>query len=70
MLPFRISIGLKVFTWLSKVVAEMNCLMYMDDWLVTAPSKEVAGCILERAMLVTDRMGFLVNKKSLALPPS
>ena len=43
--------------------------MYLDDWLVSAPSEGDAARMMRRAIAVTERMGFVINKeKSLFTP--
>lgn len=63
-MPFRMSIAPRVFTKLTKKVAPelsvrgVDVLMYLDDWLLIAPSRAEALTIIETTIQVTEDIGF------------
>ncbi|KAK3891347.1 hypothetical protein Pcinc_004790 [Petrolisthes cinctipes] len=66
-LPFGLSLAPRVFTKLVRVVASrlaeagVPTLMYLDDWLLHAPSKEQVANNVRVARGVLEEMGFLLN---------
>ena len=75
-LPFGLSTAPRTFTQIVKVVAEhlrrkgVYVFVYLDDWLLTAPSVGV----LRRNILITKRLvhslGFIINEEKSAPEPT
>ncbi|KAK3895260.1 hypothetical protein Pcinc_001010 [Petrolisthes cinctipes] len=75
-LPFGLSLAPRVFTKLVRVVASrlaeagVPTLMYLDDWLLHAPSKEQVANNVQVARGVLEEMGFLLNIPKSSLTPT
>ncbi|KAK3886697.1 hypothetical protein Pcinc_009163 [Petrolisthes cinctipes] len=75
-LPFGLSLAPRVFTKLVRVVASrlaeagVPTLMYLDDWLLHAPSKEQVANNVRVARGVLEEMGFLLNIPKSSLTPT
>ncbi|KAK3880633.1 hypothetical protein Pcinc_014878 [Petrolisthes cinctipes] len=75
-LPFGLSLAPQVFTKLVRVVASrlaeagVPTLMYLDDWLLHAPSKEQVANNVRVARGVLEEMGFLLNIPKSSLTPT
>ncbi|KAK3893097.1 hypothetical protein Pcinc_003090 [Petrolisthes cinctipes] len=75
-LPFGLSLAPRVFTKLVRVVASrlaeagVPTLMYLDDWLLHAPSKEQVANNVRVTRRVLEEMGFLLNIPKSSLTPT
>lgn len=75
-LPFGLSIVPRVFTKITKPMAEqlawegINTLFYLDDWLIIANSEDAATMATATTVDITQRMGFLVNTLKSKLTPA
>ena len=75
-MPFGLNIAPRVFTKLTKVVASLlarhgvSSLMYLDDWLLQASSRERVLRDLEVTLRVCRAMGFRFNLPKSCLVPS
>ncbi|KAK3883152.1 hypothetical protein Pcinc_012511 [Petrolisthes cinctipes] len=75
-LPFGLSLAPRVFTKLVRVVASrlaeagVPTLMYLDDWLLHAPSKEQVANNVRVARGVLEEMRFLLNIPKSSLTPT
>ena len=75
-LPFGLSIAPRVFTKLTKVVAKslmesgVHCLMYLDDWLISAESASATRAAVEKTLRLAGGMGFNFNMSKSHLCPS
>jgi hypothetical protein len=75
-LPFGLSTAPRVFTRIVKEVGAflrrggVQIFMYLDDWLILAPSQEQAIKDTSHVIKTIERLGFIINKKKSHLEPS
>lgn len=75
-LPFGLSTAPRTFTRVVKVIAEhlrktgVYVFVYLDDWLLTAPSQRILTDQVSTVIDLVQRLGFIVNLKKSALQPS
>ena len=76
MLPFGINLAPRVFTKILRPVHSMlaakgvNLLMYLDDWLVYAPSQHQCETMVQTTLEVGARMGLAFNLAKSQLTPT
>ena len=74
-LPFGLSTAPRTFTRIVKVIAEhlrrqgMYVFIYLDDWLLTAPSLEILRDQVHMVSDLVQRLGFIVNFQKSTLQP-
>ena len=65
-LPFGLSTAPRTFTRVAKVIAEhlrkkgVFIFVYLDDWLVTAPSSEILASQTKEICTLLERLGFII----------
>ncbi len=75
-LPFGLSTAPRTFTRVVKVIAEhfrkrgVYVFIYLDDWLLTAPSPTLLQSHLDTVIQMVRSLGFIVNIKKSALTPA
>ena len=79
-LPFGLSFGLstalRLFTKVVQVIAghlrqeSIHCHQYLDDWLLKNKSRSLLLAQAQKAIDVTVKLGFLINKEKSNLRPS
>ena len=75
-LPFGLNIAPRIFSKMMKPVhvalarKGVHLLMYLDDWLVFAPSSEACAWMVEETLSVGAEMGLLFNLPKSHLSPS
>ena len=75
-LPFGLNIAPRIFSKMMRPVhitlalKGVNLLMYLDDWLVFAPSAEECSWMVEETLSVGSEMGLLFNLPKSHLTPS
>ena len=75
-LPFGLNIAPRVFTKLTRVVAArlvdegVNVLMYLDDWVIQAPTKELCSKATALTITLAEDMGFAFNLPKSCVVPS
>ena len=75
-MPFGLNIAPRVFTKLTRTVASIladagvTVLMYLDDWLLQAQSREEAVAATQTTLDVCRRLGFVFNVPKCILTPS
>ena len=75
-LPFGLSTAPRTFTRLVRAVAAflrrlgVQIFVYLDDWLVVAPSREVLLADTQRVLDVAASLGWLVNREKSSLTPA
>lgn len=75
-LPFGFSLVPRVFTKIIKVLATklaekgVKIFMYLDNWMVAAPSQPQATKDPSLTIQTIESMGFLVNEEKLVLTPT
>ena len=75
-LPFGLSLAPRTFTRVVKVIAEhlrrqvVYIFIYLDDWLLTAPSPEILQDQVHMVSNLVQRLGFILNFQKSTLQPS
>ena len=75
-LPFGLSTAPRTFTQVVKVVAEYlrrkgkSIFVYLDDWLLVAPSPQLLQSFLAEVIHLVQSLGFIVNMDKSSLVPS
>jgi hypothetical protein len=75
-LPFGLATAPRTFTRLVKVVAEClrrrgrSIYVYLDDWLLVAPSFQLLQSFIEEVLGMVSSLGFIVNLNKSSLEPS
>lgn len=75
-LPFGLSTAPRTFTRVVKTIAEhlrrrgQYVFVYLDDWLITAPSAEALRSEVQQIHQLLQRLGFVINEEKSALQPS
>ena len=75
-MPFGLNIAPRVFTKLTRTMASLladrggTVLMYLDDWLLQAESREAVLTATQTTMDVCTHLGFAFNLPKCELPPS
>ncbi len=75
-LPFGLSTAPRTFTRIVKVIAEflrrrgIQVYVYLDDWLLVAPSAEALTAQASLVCRLVESLGFLINHKKSDLVPS
>ena len=74
-LPFGLNLAPRVFTKIMKVVqrklvlAGVNIIMYLDDWMIIAPSYQECKEMIEKTLQIGKEMGLLFNMGKSILEP-
>ena len=75
-LPFGLSTAPRTFTRLTRVLegflrrTGIHIFMYLDDWLILAPSRALSSSDTLRVLEITQELGWLVNPLKSSLTPS
>ena len=75
-LPFGLSTAPRLFTKVVQVIAghlrqeSIHCHQYLDDWLLKNKSRSLLLAQAQKAIDVTVKLGFLINKEKSNLRPS
>ena len=75
-LPFGLSTAPRLFTKVVQVIAghlrqeSIHCHQYLDDWLLKNKSRSLLLAQAQKAIDVTVKLGFLINKEKSNLCPS